>query len=224
VFTPEVAVDADQKLFFGQHEWDTIDAATARIIPTDQDPGAREAMVVRFIDRYLSGTDYVFASPDGDGFLKMDGDILRAWTERIAEMRQLYRDGIAELDELARKRFGDAFVGLTEDQQDEVLQSVSGAPPVDPIRPGRRASASTILQALSDEGLSFFDTLVLHTRQGFYGDPVYGGNAGRVGWRVVDFPGPESLAATRDGSYSVEHLLVTDRPWEDLVPHLAQDR
>src|SRR3712207_1971238 len=65
------AIDAepDGPMFFTNHEWATVEAATARIYPTDGTPGAREAHVVRFIDRYLSGLDYVFASADGSGFL-----------------------------------------------------------------------------------------------------------------------------------------------------------
>src|SRR3954470_3453341 len=59
----------EDRLFFDEAEWQLVEAATARIIPTDDDPGAREANVVRFIDRYLSGVDYVYASADGSGFL-----------------------------------------------------------------------------------------------------------------------------------------------------------
>ena len=33
----------------------------------------------------------------------------------------------------------------------------------------------------------------MHTRQGFYADPIYGGNRDRVGWQVIGFPGPASL-------------------------------
>ena len=30
----------------------------------------------------------------------------------------------------------------------------------------------------------------VHTRQGFYADPIYGGNRHPVGWDVIGFPGP----------------------------------
>jgi gluconate 2-dehydrogenase gamma chain len=221
VFQPE-PVDADRRMFFDEHQWETIEAATARIIPTDHEPGAREAKVVRFIDRYLSGIDYVFASPDGDGFLKLDGRIADAWAERIADMGAVYREGVQTLDELSNARFGARFKALDDEQQDAVLEELSGKPKPEPIAPGRRAAASTILQAAGDDGLAFFDALVLHTRQGFYGDPVYGGNAGRVGWQVIGFPGPESLADTRNGTYNIDHLHVRGREWTDLVPHLRE--
>ena len=47
--------DSTERYFFTAHEWNTVEAATARIMPTDQDPGAREARVIVFIDRYVSG-------------------------------------------------------------------------------------------------------------------------------------------------------------------------
>ena len=42
----------------------------------------------------------------------------------------------------------------------------------------------------------------MHTRQGFYADPIYGGNRDRVGWRVIGFPGPASLKEVFTGRYS----------------------
>ena len=68
--------------------------------------------------------------------------------------------------------------------------------------------------------MDFFHALVLHTRQGYYGDPAYGGNKDRVGWKVIGFPGPESLAATNDLTYSVRDAFVQDHDWVELIPHL----
>jgi gluconate 2-dehydrogenase gamma chain len=206
--------------FFTAHEWDTIEAATARIIPTDRDPGAREARVVRFIDRYLSGIEHIYASGDGSGFLAITGKSGHAWKQHIGRLQELYREGIRQFDHAANARFGSNFVQLSEQQQDEVLSEISGAPkpsPLDRAANGGRAYGANLQ---SDAGLGFFAALCLHTRQGFYSDPVYGGNHGQVGWRVIGFPGPNSLADTQSCSYSLEHLLVTDRDWADLVPHL----
>lgn len=210
----------DKRLFFDAHEWRTIEAATARIIPTDHDPGAREAGVVRFIDCYLSGIQYIYASADGRGFLRMDGRIAEGWQRHIARMQQVYRDGVRALDQLARDIFGGDFAALDDLQQDEVLEALSGEPRPRPLKE-RQASGSGYGFALqSDLDLGFFPALCLHTRQGFYCDPVYGGNRDRVGWRVIGFPGPESLVDTQTCSYSLEHLLVLDYDWADLIPHL----
>ena len=42
----------------------------------------------------------------------------------------------------------------------------------------------------------------MHTRQGFYADPIYGGNRDRIGWQVIGFPGPASLNEVYTGRYS----------------------
>ena len=45
--------------FFDEHQRATIAAAMARIIPTDDTPGATEAGCIDFLDRYLSGIGYI---------------------------------------------------------------------------------------------------------------------------------------------------------------------
>jgi len=84
-FTPEEAVE--------------VEAITARIIPTDETPGAREAGVVYFIDRALT----TFAADD----------------------QKTYRAGLPELQARVKEMFPSAlkFSSLTAEQQDTVLQS-----------------------------------------------------------------------------------------------------
>jgi gluconate 2-dehydrogenase gamma chain len=48
-------------------------------------------------------------------------------------------------------------------------------------------AALTTLEAERDPG---FRRLVIDSMEGFYGDPSHGGNAGAVGWALIDFPGP----------------------------------
>jgi gluconate 2-dehydrogenase gamma chain len=85
-FSPELAVE--------------IDALTARIIPTSETPGAREAGVVYFIDRALK----TFAQDD----------------------RKLYAEGMVELQATAREMFPgvERFSAATTQQQDELLRSL----------------------------------------------------------------------------------------------------
>ena len=85
------------RLFFDEHQWATVEAAMARIIPTDDQPGAREAGTAEFLDRYLSGIDYVYAKPDGSGFEKLEGKRAGAWRQRIDALRGKYAEGIEEL-------------------------------------------------------------------------------------------------------------------------------
>ena len=85
--------------FFTPEQAAEIDAITARIIPTDETPGAREAGVVYFIDRGLA----TFAAED----------------------QKTYREGLPELQARVSEMFPGAakFSGLTAEQQDAVLHS-----------------------------------------------------------------------------------------------------
>jgi gluconate 2-dehydrogenase gamma chain len=217
---PVSTTDSPAPLFFSEREWNTVDAATARIIPTDRDPGAREAGVVRFLDRFLSGIEFVYASADGSGFLQMSGKDAEAWTARVNHRQQVYRDGIVQLDQLSRDRFGKDFAELGEPEQDDILEAMSGRPRPERValntdRAGNVGAGGPppTNQPVSDEGLPFFDMLVLHTRQGFYSDPVYGGNKDFIGWRVIGYDGPKSLADTVAGRYTTTDYMITEATW-----------
>lgn len=195
--------------FFDAHQRATVEAAMARIIPTDDTPGAREARTIDFVDRYLSGIDRIYAKPDGSGFERLEGRRAQAWQQRIDIVRERYVAGVASLDRSAWKQFGEDFVTLAEDQQDLVLRTLE-RPDEDQeatLETARMqlygAPVEVALQQTSAEiDLGFVSLLALHTRQGFYADPIYGGNHERVGWDVIGFPGPASLAEVHTGRYS----------------------
>jgi gluconate 2-dehydrogenase gamma chain len=110
-FTPEQAIE--------------IDAITARIIPTDETPGAREAGVVYFIDRGLA----TFAVDD----------------------QKTYREGLPELQARVSEIFPGVlkFSAATPEQQDEVLHSFDGdAKSAGPFRarPGAQNFFETLRQ------------------------------------------------------------------------------
>ena len=88
----------NDKTFFDPHQRLTIEAAMARIIPSDDLPGAREAGAVDFVDRYLSGIGYIYARPDGSGFETLAGRQAQAWRARIQILRKRYIEGVAALD------------------------------------------------------------------------------------------------------------------------------
>lgn len=218
VTVPISTRDVEGPIYLSQSEWDTIESATARIIPTDHHPGAREARVVRFIDRMLAGTQFVFPAADGVGWLQMTGREEAAWAERIEIRRELYRNGIVELNEMANIEFGGRFVDLSDEEQDRVLENLSGQPKPEPFsfdapEDDGRGGAPAGNQPVNEDFLSFFPLLVLNTRQGFYGDPVYGGNENRIGWAVIGFDGPPTLLSTMDGSYTTLKYMIPEAQW-----------
>ena len=214
-------------MFFDAHQHATIEAAMARIIPTDDQPGAREAGTIEFLDRYLSGLDFIYAKPDGSGFEKLEGKRAEAWKQRIEIIRETYVAGIKELDRRSRSQFGTEFVRLTTEQEDRILadmerparqveaaaetaKTVAGFAPVEPA----------LQQTSAEIDLDFFPLLALHTRQGFYSDPIYGGNKNRVGWKLIGFEGPESLAETHAGRFTTLPFFAEQQiDWEEEKKH-----
>jgi gluconate 2-dehydrogenase gamma chain len=195
--------------FFNEFQRRTVAAAMARIIPTDHEPGASEAGTIDFLDRYLSGIDYVYAKPDGTDFVQLEGKRAEAWWQRIDIVRHKYLEGIEELNQRSLAEFGDDFADLAPDQQDAILTMMEG-----PVREQERSREEeqsvagftppepALQQIAAEIDLDFFPLLVLHTRQGFFADSIYGGNRDRVGWDVIGFPGPSSLAEAHAGRYS----------------------
>jgi gluconate 2-dehydrogenase gamma chain len=177
-----------------------VEAAMARIIPTDEHPGAREAGAAGFLDRYLSGIDYIYAKPDGSGFLELDGPEAVAWRRRIDILRWVYVDGLAQIDERSRASFGRDFRHVPDEDQDGLLAEIERD----------ESELELHLQGQVEETyLPFFHLLVAHTRQGYHCDPVYGGNREHVGWKAVGFHGPASLAEVHAGRYTTDEYFAS---------------
>lgn len=209
--------------YFDGHQRATIEAAMARIIPTDHEPGAKEAGTVDFLDRYLSGTGFIYAKPDGSGFEQLSGKRASAWQQRIDIIRTTYNAGIENLEERSRRKFGACFIALTDEQQDELLGDLersveSGGAEVRPDIAYGGPVEPALQQTNAEIELAFFPLLLMHTRQGFYADPIYGGNRDHVGWNVIGFPGPASLAEVHSGRYSSLAWFADERqhPGEGL--------
>ncbi len=175
-----VAADAPYR-FLTPHQAAVLDAATRRLVPGPRDsllerghPGAHEAHVVRYLDRLLSVFDAEPADVHAGGpwsdrsggdkdyladFVPLNRAQTYAWRKRVADLRQKYADGIAQLDSHAR---GD-FTSVLRVRQDIILARRPVAP--------------------------FTSLLFGHTIEAMYGNPEYGGNANLVGWRDIRFPG-----------------------------------
>ena len=141
----DAGTDRSSPLVLTRQEWDTLEAVAGRIIPSDEDPGAREAGVVGYIDAQL-------AHPPVSGF------------------RRLIGSGLRRLDLLAGRLHRRGFAQLPPEQQDQVLWMLQRA---------RRGPGQT--------GQQFFMILVVLTLEGFLCDPLYGGNHGGVGWKLLAF-------------------------------------
>jgi gluconate 2-dehydrogenase gamma chain len=161
-------------VFFGPAEALFIQAAVARLIPHDEvGPGGVEADVPFFLDRQLAG-------PFGRGdHYYLGGPWPKGTPEQGYQSRfspaQLYRAAIAAIDKYVGAHFnGVAFSKLATDDQDRVLKGLeSGEINLDD----------------SVDAKSFFAMLLQNTKEGYFSDPIYGGNKDMAAWKMIGFPG-----------------------------------
>jgi gluconate 2-dehydrogenase gamma chain len=101
--------------------------------------------------------------------------ILQALAADYREDVPTYVEGLATVEERSLSMHGRHFVDLTTEQQDTLLRSVEAEPAGDEWGLG---------------GGAFFDLILQHTREGMFCDPSWGGNAGFVGWALLNYAGP----------------------------------
>jgi len=158
--------------FFSAEEARFIEAATARFIPADDlGPGAKELGVPTFIDRQLAGAygraqRWYMLGP------WRPGTETQGYQSRLTPA-QMYRFAIKAINEYVREKQGKAFADLSAEDQDKVLTGLEK----DEIKfEGVNATA-------------FFHAFLQNTIEGFFSDPIYGGNREMAAWKMIGFPG-----------------------------------
>lgn len=160
-------------LFFAAAEGAFVEAAAARLIPKDDlGAGALEAGVPTFIDRQLAGEygrgqDWYMQGPWGEG------EPTQGYQTRLTPAA-LYRAAIRDIDDAVHKegRAG-AFAKLGAEDQDRWLHQ---------LEDGK-------VQLANADAKTFFQMLLQNTLEGFWADPIYGGNKDMAGWKLIGFPG-----------------------------------
>ena len=162
-----------QPTFFNQEEFEFIKAAVARLIPEDTlGPGALEAGVPEFIDRQMQTPYGVGAKMYMQGPFRPDASPDLGYQLPLTP-QEIYRLGIAEANNFARKRHNAPFNKLSAAQQDALLEQME--------------SGKAEFEKLPSN--VFFAALLQNTREGFFSDPVHGGNQRLTGWKLIGCPG-----------------------------------
>ena len=133
--------------FFTTEQAVTMEAMVERLLPSDVPagtPGARETRVLRYLDRQLG-------------------------TPRFPEYREVFRDGLAALDDIARAKNAVRFHELPAGEQDETLRRIQRGD-----SQGRPAAS-----------VRFFQVTLTLTLEGHWGSPKHGGNHDARAWRSV---------------------------------------
>jgi gluconate 2-dehydrogenase gamma chain len=159
--------------YFNIAEWAFVNAAVGRLIPSEgEGPGGLDAGVPEFVDRqmelpYGHGAYFYLKGPFLDNSLPTLGYQLR-YTPR-----EIYRLGIAAANSATRKSHGKDFSQLPAAEQDRFLLALEKG----------EATFATVPATV------FFAQLLANTKEGYFSDPLYGGNRGMVAWKWIGFPG-----------------------------------
>jgi gluconate 2-dehydrogenase gamma chain len=160
-------------MFFTADEAATIEAIVDRLIPSDEHgPGGKQAGCAVFIDRQLAG-------PYGQGAgLYMKPPFLPGLPTQTAQSPEapaaVYRAALSAFaDQVSAKFGGKHFSALSAEDQDALLSELQ--------------KGSVDLKTI--KGADFFNLLLQNTQEGYFADPIYGGNRDMAGWKLVGFPG-----------------------------------
>lgn len=159
-------IDDQPFYFFSDDEARLMAVLCDTLIPQDEFPSASQAGVVDFIDLQLSGP-----YGRGEGLYMQPpfpaGTAEQGW-QYAGVPAEFIRRGLARLVEAE-----DASLRGDSAALEDLMMRMSGG--------------DVDLGDISAD--SFFDEVWKLTNQGYFADPMYGGNADYAGWKMVGFPG-----------------------------------
>jgi gluconate 2-dehydrogenase gamma chain len=158
-----------------------VSAAVDAFIPADElSPSGTDCGIVTFIDRQLA------SAWGGGAKMYRSGPFQKGKPEQGYQLaltpKEFFAAGIAAANAWSGRTYGKEFDRLT---------------------PAERASALKIMEEGKAEFIGmgskpFFEALLAATIEGFFSDPIYGGNRDKVAWKMLGFPG---LPATYAGKF-----------------------
>ena len=173
-------------------------AAVDTLIPADElSPSGSDCGVATYIDRQLA------SAWGGGAKMYRAGPFRKGKPEQGYQLpltpAEFFSAGIASANAWSRKTYGRDFDRLSPDKRAEALKA---------MQEGKADLGDFSSRA-------FFARLLAMTMEGFFSDPIYGGNRNKAGWRMIRYPG---LPATyvnlyeeyRDKPYVVEPRSIAD--------------
>ncbi len=90
----KAAAESSEPATFGPEDWKAVEAITARILPTDQEPGAKEAGCVNFIDKALAHEEKASLPLYESGLRGLEAASQRAHGAPFAELDAAAQDAL----------------------------------------------------------------------------------------------------------------------------------
>ncbi len=167
--SPPQAVPEGAWIFFTTAEAAAVEALANRIIPPDPEtPGGQEAGCAVFIDRQLAGpygrAEGLYNRPPFIKGTESQGP------QSAKNPGELYR---AALEHYCQSHSSKGWMDLPAERQDEILQGLENG----------------TIELEGIDGKTFFEHCVKDMQEGFFADPLYGGNRDMCGWKMIGCPG-----------------------------------
>ena len=192
------APQAEPLLALNETEHAFVVAAVDTLIPADElSPSGSECGCAVYIDRQLA------SAWGGGAKMYRAGPYFKGKSEQGYQLpltpAEFMSAGIAAANEWSRKTYGHDFDRLDADKRIEAM----------------KAMESGKAEFVSFSSRAFFARLLAMTMEGFFGDPIYGGNRNKASWRMLGFPGlPATYAHLideyRDKRYVAESKSIAD--------------
>jgi len=160
-----------------------VQAVVDTLIPADElTPSGTDCGVAAFIDRQLAGAY-------GRGArMYRSGPFMAGKPEHGYQLSltpyEFIRAGIEAANAWTRKTRGKEFDRLTPAERDAVLKDMDAG------------------KAEFPNAKAFFEQLYALTMEGFFADPIYGGNKDKAAWKMIGYPG---LPANYGGGRALEY-------------------
>ena len=174
-------------------------AVADTMIPADAlSPSGTECGIPVFIDRQL-------ASAWGAGArMYRAGPFHQGVPEQGYQLpltpRDYFAAGVQAANAWSRKMYGKTFDRLTADQRIEALTAMETA----------KAEFEDF------DSRAFFQRLLTITMEGFFSDPIYGGNRGKASWRMLGFPGLPATYAGKTEEYRNKRYVAEPQSIADF--------
>lgn len=174
-------------------------AVADTMIPADAlSPSGTECGIPTFIDRQL-------ASAWGAGAkMYRAGPFHKGLPEQGYQLSLTPRDffavGVQAANAWSRKSYGKAFDRLTAQQQIEALSAMEEG----------KAEFEDF------DARTFFQQLLAITMEGYFSDPIYGGNRGKASWRMLGFPGLPATYADKIEQYRNKRYIADPQSIADF--------
>jgi gluconate 2-dehydrogenase gamma chain len=174
-------------------------AAADAIIPADElSPSGTQCGLVTFIDRQLA------SAWGGGARMYRSGPFHQGTPEQGYQLalapRDFFAAGIAAANEWCRRTYEKTFDRLTPAQRTEALKAMEDGK----------------AEFVGFDSKLFFQRLLTINMEGFFSDPIYGGNRNKASWKMLQFPGLPATYASKIDEYRNKRYVADPQSIEDF--------